>query len=105
MKRQASTFLLISILLCSCSHYYYVPSTQNVPLYREKNDYRLSGTRAGGEESVCTEVQAAYSVTDHMGIMANFMSARGGDISDNTNWAKGNYLDGAIGYYEPKNKY
>ena len=105
MKKEAKAFLFLSVLLCSCSHYYYVPSTQNVPLFRERNEYRLSGMRAGGEESVCTEVQAAYSVTDHIGIMANYMSARGGDISDNTNWAKGNYIDGAIGYYKPINKY
>jgi hypothetical protein len=105
MKKLTTTYLFLSVLLCSCSHYYYVPNVQNVPLFREKNEYRLSGTFGGGDESVCIEVQAAYSVTDNIGIMANFMSAKGGDVSDNKNWAKGNYLDGAIGYYKPINKY
>ena len=37
MKKLMSAFLFLSALLCSCSHYYYVLSTRNVPLFREKN--------------------------------------------------------------------
>jgi hypothetical protein len=37
--------------------------------------------------------------------MADFMSAKGGDISDNENWGKGNYFDAAIGYFKPVGKY
>jgi hypothetical protein len=101
MKKQVIKFLFLLVFLCSCSHYYYVPSVQNVPLFKEKNEFRLSGTHSGGEESVCTEIQAAYSITANIGIMTNYMSARGGNISDNENWAKGNYLEGAIGYFKP----
>jgi len=50
MKKLMSAFLFLSALLCSYSHYYYVPSTQNVPLFREKNEIRISGTLAEGEE-------------------------------------------------------
>lgn len=74
-------------------------------MFREKNEYRFSGTLSGGEESSCKELQAAYSVTDHIGLMANFMSAKGGNISDNADWGKGNYVDGAIGYFKPIKKY
>jgi hypothetical protein len=73
-------------------------------LFREKNEYRFSGSLAEGEESSSKEIQAAYSVTDHIGFMANFMSAKGGIISDNEDWGKGNYLDGAIGYFRPIKK-
>jgi hypothetical protein len=105
MKKQIIKFIFLSVLLQSCSHYYYVPSVQNVPLFKGEKEYRLSGAISGGEESVCTEVQAAYSVTKNIGIMSDFMSAKGGEISDNEDWAKGNYIDGAIGYYKPINKY
>ena len=37
--------------------------------------------------------------------MANYMSAKGGKISDYENWGKGNYYDGAIGYFKPVKKY
>jgi hypothetical protein len=105
MKKLTITSLIVSVLVCSCTHYYYVPNTQNIPLFREKNEYRFSGTLAEGWESSCKELQAAYSATDHIGLMANFMSARGGDISDDKNWGKGNYFDCAIGYFKPVHKY
>jgi hypothetical protein len=36
--------------------------------------------------------------------MADFMSASGGNISSH-NYGKGNYFDGAVGYYKPLGKY
>jgi hypothetical protein len=105
MKKQMIALFFLPFLFCSCSHYYYVPNTQNVPLFREKNEYRFSGSLAGGEESSSKELQAAYSVTDHIGVMANFMSSKGGTISDNNNWARGNYFDAAFGYFKPVSKY
>ena len=74
-------------------------------MFKEKKEYRLSGALACGDESSSTEIEAACSVTDHIGIMANFMSAKGGNISDNSDWAKGNYLNGAIGYFKPVRNY
>lgn len=99
MKKITTTFFL-AVMFCSCSHYYYVPNVQNVPLFREKNEYRLSGTYGFGTETSCLEVQGAYSVTSNFGIMTNFMSAKGIENSEES-WAKGTYLDVAIGYYKP----
>jgi hypothetical protein len=103
--KKLTTTLFLAVWLSSCNHYYYVPNVQNVPLFREKNDLRLSGTFGGGDRSNCTEVQAAYSFPQNIGIMANFMSAKGGQVTDSTNWAKGNYFEGAIGYYKPIGKF
>lgn len=104
MKKLRITTIFLSVWMSSCTHYYYVPNVQNVPLFREKNEYRLSAALGAGDYSTCTEVQAAYSVTDNIGILTNFMSAKGGEVSEN-NWAKGNYFDGAIGYYKPVNRF
>jgi len=41
MKKQLIALLFLPVLFCSCSHYYYVPNSQNVPLFREKNEYRF----------------------------------------------------------------
>jgi hypothetical protein len=90
----------LALLFCGCSHYYYVPNVQNVPLFREKNEYRLSGSYGLGTETSCLEVQGAYSITDKLGIMTNFMSAKGIENSSES-WAKGTYLDAAIGYFKP----
>lgn len=101
MKKQ--TILLIFILaltLNSCTHYYYIPNAQNVPLFREKNEFQGTLTIGGGDEVSTAEVQAAYSITDNLAVMTNFMSAKAGEKSNNE-WGKGNYLEGAFGYYKP----
>ena len=36
IKRFTRIFFL-AVICTSCSHYYYVPNVQNVPLFREKN--------------------------------------------------------------------
>jgi hypothetical protein len=96
--------VLITFSTCSCSRYYYVPNIQNVPLFREKNESRISGAIGEGDESKSFEIQAAYSITGHLGFTASFMSAKGGDISTDGNWAKGHYIEGAIGYFVPVSK-
>ena len=75
IKKFTGAFIL-TLLFCCCSHYYYVPNVQNVPLFREKNQYRLSGSYGLGTETKCLEFQGAYSITDKLGIMTNFMSAK-----------------------------
>lgn len=75
-------------------------NVQNVPLFRDKGEYRFSGTYSMGTESVCYELQGAGSVTGSMGIMANFMWAKGID-NESDSWAKGPYLDAAAGYFKP----
>ena len=92
------------VLLSSCKHAYYLPNVQNVPLFREKNEYRLLVAEEGSGEITATEVQAAYSVSSHWAVTADFLHATGGqDTSKNK--AHGNYLEGAAGYYIPSEKY
>lgn len=103
MKKNVILFLLISFLFSSCTHYYYVPNVQNVPLFREKNEFRIAAHYGGGDESVAGEVQAAYAITDKMGVAANYIHASGGHDSKN-NFGKGNYIEGAVGYFKPVEK-
>jgi hypothetical protein len=103
MKYLMKTILFSAFFLWGCSHYYYIANIQNVPLLREKNDSRLSGAFAFGDESKCIEVQGAYALTDKVGLLADFMSAWGGDVSDK-DYGKGIYFDGALGYFKPVKK-
>ena len=82
MKKQTAIIILISVLVTGCTQYYYVPNIQNVPLFREKNEYRATVAIGAGDESSCTEIQTAYSVTDNIGVMANFMTAKGANSSN-----------------------
>jgi hypothetical protein len=105
VRKLTIIILLTEVCLSSCTHYYYVANVQNVPLFKEKNEYRFSGSYAEGDESASVEVQAAYSVSGKIGIMANYMTAMGGDYSGKQDdWARGHYFDGAIGYYKSLSK-
>ena len=105
MKKLLLPLLAISLFITGCTHYYYVPLTQNVPLFREKNEALITGSYGAGDESTSIEIQGAYAVSGNIGIIADFMSARGGDVSSNEDWGKGTYFDAAIGYFKPVNKY
>jgi hypothetical protein len=99
MKTTILLGMACAVLSGGCTHYYYVANVQNVPLFREKDEFRISGSLGGGDESESIEVQMAYSLTDHIGIMANYMNAWGGEESEE-DYAKGNYLDAGLGYYK-----
>jgi hypothetical protein len=104
MKKPVILILSALFLLSSCSRYYYVADTQNIPLFREKNEYRLSGAFGFGDESKAIEVQSAYSISDNIGVMANLMHAWGGDIQGK-DYGRGTCIDGGIGYFKPIKNY
>jgi len=103
MKNLKILILFLAVFLCNCAHYYYVPDVQNVPLFREKNELHLAGYYGGGMYSNSAEVQASYSLPYNIGIMANYMHGGGGNVSQN-DYGKGNYFEGALGYYKPFEK-
>ncbi|MCW3127095.1 MAG: hypothetical protein JWO03_2753 [Bacteroidetes bacterium] len=74
MKRQI--FLLgiglITILsLDSCTHYYYAPTSHNIPVFKEKNEVRASVGLIKGDEVTGCDIQAAYAMTKESAILAN----------------------------------
>lgn len=94
-------FLLILILFQQCTHYYYAPNSVNVPLFQEKGETKISIKTGGSDEVGLDEIQFAYSVTDHIGLMVNRTKAF--DAND-VDWATGYYLEGAIGYFTSLSK-
>lgn len=91
--------VLLFLFLTSCNRYYYKPSVQNVPLFSQKDETRLTASYSGGDEVKSLELQGAYSLGHHLAIMGNYMYAKGGKTDNN--WGKGYYLDAAAGYYNP----
>jgi hypothetical protein len=102
MKRN-ELFLIFVLALSGCTHYYYTPNAQNVPMFREKNQLLLSAG-LGGSESECLELQAAYSPVQNLAVMANYMAST---IQYNSTGDYGNqaYIEGALGYYKPINSF
>lgn len=59
-------FLILLLLVASCSPIY-VPTTRNVPLFRGAGEFQASGYLTTG-----VDVQAAYAVTDHIGLTGSY---------------------------------
>lgn len=103
MKYTSLLLIGIALMLSSCAHYYYVATPKNVPLFKEKNEYRANlALGFQGFEVGTVDIQAAYSITDHIAVSANYLNARGGNKSSG-DWGAGNYYDVAVGYYKPIN--
>ena len=84
MKKSISVIVLFVIILTGCTHYYYAPNVQNVPLFTGKNEFRLSGQfgytvwdliELGDQQTTCIDLQSAYSLTNNIGLMINYMTA------------------------------
>jgi hypothetical protein len=94
--------LISSLALTSCAHYYYAPNTANVPLISEKNEVRVTGAYAAGRESQFEggELQAAYGITNHLGVQLNgFSAGRTENTGDYDESGKGIYAEAAAGYF------
>jgi hypothetical protein len=90
----------------SCIHYYYAPNSNNVPLFKEKNEARIQasystvGLRADGSDVIDGfEIQSAYAVGNHAAVQLNFLHA--GDKESGYGSGNGNYVEAAGGYFKP----
>jgi hypothetical protein len=98
----------VIVILTNCMPCYYAPNAQNVPLFTERNQANASlGYRIGGY-SRGWDIQSAYSVTDHVGMMVNYshFSARYDEDEDaflitNDGHFRGDIVEFGFGYFRP----
>lgn len=91
---------LLLFILCSisCTHYYYAPNMQNVPMLKEKKDTKLIVGIGGGDEFTSFEGQFATAVSDNIGIMGNFILGSGSDEDES---GRGSLFEAGAGYFSP----
>lgn len=95
------TFILLLLLgtvvlfVCSCQRVYYAPTGQNIPLFKDKNEFRFSATRSTGGDLEGIEVQGAFSPLKNLGVTGNYFEL--------LNYKKGygRYYALGAGYYYP----
>ena len=80
----------------SCQRYFYMPNIQNVPGFREKNEFKIQFGMGVNDWVKTQELQAAYAITDHIAVMANLINAQASG-----GYGHGNFMEGAAGYYLP----
>jgi hypothetical protein len=109
-SRAANRVLLSAIglafiyFLNSCAPCYYAPAAHNVPLLKEKKDFRASGGFKLGSYTWGCDFQGALAVTNHVGLLLNYSHFTGRESSfDNTKLtdSKGNTFEIGAGYYLP----
>lgn len=80
----------IAIFLSSCTTTLYKSNTVNTPLFHEEKEVRISAGPGN--------VQTAYAITDHVGIMGNaFWESYNKDNKDNS----GTLVEVGAGYFTP----
>ena len=96
-------FLFVMFVFPSCTHYYYGPNSNNVPLLKQKNDAAIAGAFAAADETSGFEFQSAYAFANHVGGMLNFYTANGKRSGSNTSYSKGSatYVEIGGGYFTP----
>jgi len=96
-----TTAVLISIAIIntSCTHYYYAPSANNVPLFKEKKEARIQAQSSEGNEYSGFDIQTAYALSNHAAMQLNLFHASGNDGEYGS--GSGLYVEAAGGYYMP----
>lgn len=100
IKDLACAICLLIFYLAGCSHYYYIPNTQNVPVFRTKNEFRIAGGYGFGDESNAVEFQGAYATGAHFALTGNFLTAWGGHSVGKFD-ARGTSVELGAGYFQP----
>ncbi len=73
-------------------------------MFKRAEEYRFSAATGGGETINNIDLQGAYSITNNIAVMANYMNAKAGNKSEES-WGEGGYFESAVGYYKPVLKY
>jgi archaellin len=97
-------FLFFSLIAAvGCAPVYYKPNLMNVPNFCNKEEAFLVANLSDAGY----ELQAAYAVTDHIGVQVNYATFSSKKKSESTqnstpqNVTTGLLAEGAIGYYKP----
>lgn len=65
---------ILGLTGCQTRHYYYYQSAQQVNLFKEKKEFKLSGQINSGDANSGGGAQAAYAITKHISAGASIMS-------------------------------
>jgi hypothetical protein len=94
--------ILILLVLSSCTPVY-IPNSRSSPMFCKGGEFQGSGSLGNG-----LEAQTALSITNHLGILANFIYLDRNTHNENSNtiddYLKHKFFEGGIGYFENQDK-
>ena len=105
MKKRHQPIIIVFLLifLSSCEQYYYIPNSHNVPLFQEKGEIRAWGTL--NKKIYLNEYQAAYALTNHIGLMSNLFVVPLDKDTPDFNDGGGYLFEAGAGYFTKVNKH
>ncbi len=90
-KLRVVIFFLLSTLMAACG--FYNPNLRNSPMLTKAGEVQANAQLGRG-----VEAQAAVAVTNHIGIISNFMYQRNGSLDNDFENRK--FFEGGIGYFK-----
>ena len=99
----AISLITALLVLSGCTHYYYAPNMQNVPVFQQKGESRINLALSTGDEWSGFELQGAHAFTNRVGGVFNFVTGGGDD--DEYGSGHGTMLEGGAGYFYPAGKH
>ena len=89
-------WLWMTVFLGACGPVYYIPNTQNVPLFQEKGEANVAAVFGDSKG----ELQAAFAATDHFSVLLNagvFIPTE----DEEGDGGRGQFFEGGAGFYTP----
>jgi hypothetical protein len=93
-----TNLIILAIIFAGCAPTY-VPNVRNVPLFTKGGEFQASIQGGNG-----LDVQSAVSITNHIGLMANYSFAdrERFDPDDYDDYHRHKFYEGGIGYFDNK---
>jgi hypothetical protein len=93
-------FLLFVLISSSCSAVLYSPTTQNVPLFKEKGEVNIGAGIIGTPDENGFDIKTAVAVDSSLAVAFSYNSFKGGSKSSTDRWdSRAKYLEAAIGKF------
>ena len=89
-------YIVLLLLISSCSTNLYVPNTRNAPLFREQGEAQISGYLCSGG----LEGQVAYALTDHVAAIGSYAFMSTKETAPISYDRKNSYGEIGLGYFD-----
>lgn len=89
--------LILALLVVSSCAPVYVPNVRNSPMFTKGGEFQASAQVGNGIEG-----QSAYAITDHLGVMANYLYINATDPENEDDYLQHRFFEAGIGYFTNK---
>lgn len=91
--------IFIALLMVSACAPVYVPNVRNSPMFTKDGEFQLNAQFGNG-----FEVQSAYAITEHFGVMSNFSFIDQTGMDEEEDYHRHQFFEGGAGYFSNKDE-